>query len=131
MDRVVIGFDTESWSFDSMRPTAGILKVLTVLLMLRMIAAPVAVRPALATTNAHLNVIVRVCAWPAERAGRSSSTIVLRFCRGYPARYHGCGGRSRARHGMADSPHQERIGILDLARRRLRSTVHIPDSPRC
>lgn len=55
-------------------------KILSILLITRMIAAPIALRPDSSTPCANYHLVMRVCAWPAQRPQRSptSSEILIR-----------------------------------------------------
>jgi hypothetical protein len=53
-----------------MRPRRGLLRILIGLLILRVIAAPVTARPDPPRSADGPRFVVRVCAWPAQRAQR-------------------------------------------------------------
>src|SRR5689334_11912916 len=58
---------------------AGQKKILIALLVLRVLAAPVALRPDLAETSTSDRFIVRVCVWPAQRPqGATTMSLLIR-----------------------------------------------------
>jgi hypothetical protein len=63
-----------------MQASMSATRILIVLLVLRMLAAPVALSDSV-RVQAHQRVVVRVCAWPAHRPQRLTSvqTLIVRF----------------------------------------------------
>lgn len=60
-----------------MRPIEGFSRTLLLLLVLRMVAAPVALRPGSPSPRTGTTFVARVCAWPAARPQRLRSILSL------------------------------------------------------
>jgi hypothetical protein len=112
--------------------TMRLLRILTiVLLVLRVLAAPITTRPANYRPGAKAGFIVRICAWPAQRPHRATESLIAAsrdFGPGHRAPKRGFRGTMRL---ARTSPilgrvfHQVNWSGGELsARRRL-------DSPRC
>src|SRR3954447_10149428 len=69
---------------------AGMARCLILLLVLRMIAAPLALRPGSPASGSNSHYIVRVCAWPAQRLQRTPpvALILRRHLGGDPGADH-------------------------------------------
>ena len=111
-----------------MRPATGLLRTLIVLLILRVVAAPITARPDTARPPSQARFIVRVCAWPAQRPQRLTSASILlprsgnnprnvRFVSFPRSLDRADGSLIRAR--LSRLTHQDT------------SSVHLSDCPRC
>ena len=111
-----------------MQSLAGMTRTVVVLIILRMIAAPVAMRPDAPTAASNHRFVVRVCTWPVPRPLRQASQLVLP------------GSAPDDRKTMTGQP--PRPGLVDrLTRSRVtertpvadsrRASVHLSDCPRC
>lgn len=114
-----------------MRPGVNLRRTLILFLMLRMIAAPFAVRPAPIKSPSSLNIIMRVCAWPAQKPSRNDGEGFLCRTPGMLPKF--------TSHGMNARPESLRVSGL-LGGRFARSGQdpslttdqrRIIDSPRC
>src|SRR6185437_3481300 len=64
---------------DRVRPLRKVLtRVLTVLLALRVVAAPIAARPDAPTSSASHRFVIRKCSWPVQRPYRATAASILR-----------------------------------------------------
>ena len=90
-----------------MRPGVSLRRILILFFMLRMIAAPFAVRPAPIKSPSSLNVIMRVCAWPAQRLARLDGEGFLRRAPGARPRFSPPGSKSRP----VAAPIKELLGL--------------------
>jgi hypothetical protein len=114
-----------------MFPLAGMMRTLIIFLILRVVAAPITVRPDPSNPSTNDRVIVRVCAWPAQRPQRLTySSIVLPRSRndvrkGSAFPYWGSRGHA------AGSLTRERLSGLILLVSHDTSSVHRSDCPRC
>jgi hypothetical protein len=113
-----------------MRLTSSMTRILIALIVLRVLAAPISARPDLPKAPSDARFIVRVCAWPAQRAQRlsASASLVSRFS-----------GRG-AWVSRPSAPSYPRLASLwTLGRLSLRlppfyrdpSALRLLDSPRC
>jgi hypothetical protein len=106
----------------------GMSRILILLLILRVLAAPIAARPDSYRPHSKTGFIVRVCAWPAHRS--HASAVRVANCDG-----HGHGGNT------AMFPGTTTRALAFLTRRRLFDPVvlsfhdlssrRLIDSPRC
>ncbi|MDG3004759.1 hypothetical protein [Paludisphaera mucosa] len=109
-----------------MRASAGIRRLLMTLLVLRVVACPIAASHAAARSEVRF--IVRVCVWPAPRAGRPALVLQRRVD---PAETPGSTRTTPSagrREGGAIAASTYRSGLL--ARTGL-APVHVPDRLRC
>src|SRR6476646_3061360 len=110
----------------------GMARILIVLLVLRVVAAPIALRPDTPRHSTNDRFVVRVCSWPVQRALRPASFASL------IVRPRGAAG-GRASDWFPSPRHQARGEFQPqaiLSRSRLWSAtntppVHLTDCPRC
>ncbi|MDG3008369.1 hypothetical protein [Paludisphaera mucosa] len=112
-----------------MRASAGIPRLLMTLLVLRVVACPIAASHSAAGSEARF--IIRVCVWPAPRAGRPALVLQRRVDPAEPlgsTRRKVSAGR---REGGAIAVSAYRSDLLALLSRTGLAPVHVPDRPRC
>jgi hypothetical protein len=114
-----------------MRSIAGLTRILISLLILRVLAAPIAARPDTPKPPSNDRFIVRVCAWPAQRPQRLTSASILR-----PS-FRGSGRDAKA-NVIPDSQapplrelSQSVLSRLAIMSDRDTTAFRIVDSPRC
>jgi hypothetical protein len=111
-----------------MRLNGSMTRILFLLIVLRMLAAPVALRPDAPKAPIYHRFIVRMCAWPAHRPQRINAAEHL------VSRPDGDDRRARAdldRASRTRSAVPLIRGYLSLLVRRTPHTVHLSDCPRC
>ncbi len=111
-----------------MHTRTDILRSLVFLLVLRMIAAPIAARPDLPKPSDHGRFVARVCAWPAQRPQRPASAWIAQTREGGSNRDAGP-GRFLRRGALAPNA-LTRARLSRLARRH-GTSVRLSDCPRC
>ena len=115
-----------------MRPHTGMARILITLLVLRVLAAPIAARPDITWPTSHGRFIVRVCSWPAQRPMRVTTPAVL-------VRRSRCPADGLTSFRLPPSqlrgpdPFSARAALarFALGSSRNKSPVHLSDCPRC
>lgn len=125
--RLVVPLDFQERG-SAMRPNASMTRTLFLFIVLRMVAAPVALRPDTPKTAINHGFIVRMCAWPAHRPGRTNTAEHL-VSRRRGNDQNAPAYRARQPWIYASSP--SILAHLSLHARRNRLTVHLSDCPRC
>lgn len=112
-----------------MRSSARMARLLAAILTLRVVACPIAAGHD--ATRPDSRFIVRVCVWPAPRAGRPALVLQRRVD---PAETPGSiqiTPSAERREGGAIAVSTYRSGLLALLSRTGLAPVHVPDRPRC
>jgi len=114
-----------------MHPIKSMTRILILLLVLRVLAAPIAARPDSYRPHSKAGFIVRVCAWPAQRPQRSNTSAISvpgyggRGYGGNTARFAGTTARTLAFLTRARLFHRVVLSFHDP------SSLRLIDSPRC
>jgi hypothetical protein len=109
----------------------SVTRILTLLLVLRVLAAPIAARPDSYRPHPKSGFIVRVCAWPAQRPQHSNASVMSvpdyggRGHGGNTARFPGTSARALSFLTRARVFHRVVLSFHDPG------SYRIIDSPRC
>lgn len=111
-----------------MRPRTCVVRILAALLVLRVFAAPIGLRPGPSTPAVGHRFVIRVCAWPAQRPARPA------LVGSHGTRFRGPGGDPLARVNpalQARAPRAPGLAPSSALALPVGVSVHLSDCPRC
>jgi hypothetical protein len=111
-----------------MLPAPSVSRVLVALLVLRVLASPIAARPDSPRPPSNDRFIVRLCAWPAQRVQRFNSKEVLSPRTPGDLRPYRTPMEPASTLDRLARAHLTRLSLLAAANKHL---IHLFDAPRC